>query len=113
MKIYEVIMEGKQQFLYEIKPTRIGMLSEGSTEVEEEIVSQHFYYLSSLKDEGVVLLAGRTLNTDESSFGIVIFQAGSNEEALEIMNNDPAVKKNVMKAILYPFRIALVGNILD
>jgi uncharacterized protein YciI len=104
-------MSEVNQYLYKIKPTRPEMLSRGSTPQEDEIVSQHFNYLSTLAEKGVVLLAGRTQNTDESSFGIVIFQAESIESAQDIVHNDPAIKNGVMKAQLYPFRTALVGII--
>jgi len=41
----------------------------------------------------VVILAGRKQNTDNGSFGIVLFNAETVEEAREIMLNDPAVKE--------------------
>ena len=50
------------------------MLTQGPTLEEERIVSAHFTYLKDLAEQGIVLLAGRTLNTDESSFGIVIME---------------------------------------
>jgi len=58
------------------------------------------------------LLAGRTLNTGVSSFGIVILAAGSELEARRVMLGDPAVAQRVMRAELYPFRIALLGTLL-
>jgi uncharacterized protein YciI len=70
----------------------------------------HFRYLKDLTDRDVVILAGRTLNTDVSSFGIVILKAGSEEEARERMNDDPAVKQGVMRAELYPYRVALMAD---
>ena len=84
------------------------MLSQGSTAEEETILAQHFAYLKDLTEKGVLILAGRTLNTDESSFGIVIFTAASEEAARQIMENDPAVKKGVMRARLFPYRVALI-----
>lgn len=57
----------------------------------------------------MVLLAGRTQNTDYSSFGIVIFNAETIEGAREIMLNDPAVKNNVFRAELFPYKMALFG----
>ena len=95
-------------YLYKIQPTRLGMLSEGPTPDEAAIVSQHFDYLSGLVDQAVVVLAGRTLTTDECSFGIVIFRAESDEDARSVVQNDPAVKAGVMRAELYPYRIALM-----
>ena len=95
------------EYLYTIRPTRIGMLSEGPTSEEAVIVSLHFDYLSRLVDQAVVVLAGRTLTTDERSFGIIIFRAESDVEARSVVENDPAVKAGVMRAELYPYRIAL------
>lgn len=94
------------QYLYKIQPTRIEMLKEATPE-EDEIVSAHFQYLKNLNEQGVVLLAGRTLNTDETTFGIIIFEAEDDAAAQELMNNDPAVKNNIFRAELYPYRIAL------
>jgi uncharacterized protein YciI len=95
------------EFLYKIQPVRLGMLTEGPTAEEQRIVSEHFEYLKGLTGAGVVLLAWRTLNTDSTSFGIVIFTAASEDEARRIMNDDPAVRQGVMKADLFPYRIAL------
>ena len=62
-------------FLYKIRPSRPEMLSTGSTTEEDRIIDLHFAYLQGLTEAGVVFMAGRTLNTDPSSFGIVIFSA--------------------------------------
>lgn len=99
-----------KQFLYKIQTVRPKMLTEGLTEKEQELISEHFSYLKDLTEKGVVILAGRTLNNDKSSFGIVIFQAETEVLARKIMNNDPAVKSRVMKAELYPYSIALLSE---
>ncbi len=96
------------EYLYKIQPTRIGMLSEGPTPEEAATISQHFDYLRALVDQAVVVLAGRTLTTDEHSFGIVVFRAESDDDARRIVKDDPAVKAGVMRAELYPYRIALM-----
>ena len=96
-----------QQYLYRIQPTRVEMLSQGPSVEEEARVTEHFEYLQRLLAEGVLILAGRTLNTDPSAFGIVIFTAASEAEARAIVDNDPAVKSGVMRAELYPYRVAL------
>lgn len=101
------------QYLYRIQPTRVDMLSSGPTPEEQAIVGQHFAYLQRLMAEGVVILAGRTLNTDETSFGIAIFNAESDEAAQQLVENDPAVQQGVMQAMLFPYRVALIaeGNV--
>ncbi len=98
------------QYLYRIQPIRDGMLSRGATEEEKRVVSEHFSYLQALQQKGVLILAGRTQNTDNSSHGIVIFTADSEEKAREIMLADPAVKKKVFRAELFPYRIALLSE---
>jgi uncharacterized protein len=95
------------QFLYRIKPARLAMLTEGPTDREASIVGQHFQYLQSLVAEGVVLMAGRTLNVDAQTFGIVVFVAASEAAAGELVQNDPAVKHGIMSAELFPYRVAL------
>lgn len=99
---------GKKQFLYYLKPARLGMVTEGSTPEEAEVVSRHFEYLKDLTEKGVMILMGRTQNNDESTFGIAIFEAKDESDALRIMENDPAVAGGVMKATLYPYKIALM-----
>ncbi|MFX1559928.1 MAG: YciI family protein [Promethearchaeota archaeon] len=70
----------------------------------EEIVSEHFKYLQSLLKEGILTMAGRF---SEVLIGLSMIEAESREAALEIMRNDPAVKKGIFHAELYPWRIAL------
>jgi uncharacterized protein YciI len=94
------------QFLYRLRPTRLGMVTEGPTEDERAVLAAHGAYLAGLAEKGVVRLAGRTQTDDESTFGVVVFEARDDTEALRIMNGDPAVNGGVMRAELYPFRIA-------
>ena len=84
------------------------MLTEGSTETESRTVNEHFSYLKDLMEKGVVILAGRTLNTEYSGFGIVLFNAESMESARRIMLDDPAVKNHVFRGEVYPYSISLL-----
>ncbi len=97
-------------YLYKIQPIRPDMLAMGATPGEDAIIGEHFSYLSDLTTKGIVLLAGRTLNSDPSSFGIVILKAASENTARAVMLADPAVIKGVMRAELFPFRIALCSD---
>ncbi len=94
------------QFIYRIQPTRPAILTEGPTPEEEAIITEHFEYLKRLTEADVALAVGRTMTTDANTFGIVIFLTASEAEARSVMENDAAVKKGVMKAELFPFRIA-------
>jgi len=99
------------QYIYTLKPVRPNMLSEGLTEAEDAVIGTHFAYLSDLTAKGVVKLAGRTLTTGENSFGVMIFEAEDETAARSIMENDPAVKENVLRGELFPFSIALFGSL--
>ena len=68
----------------------------------------HFNVLEKLHKDGKLILAGRTLNMDEKTFGIVILEVESEQEAQTIMKNDPAVSEGIMTAELFPYRVALI-----
>ena len=98
----------KPQFIYVLKPTRLEMLTDGSTPEERDTVSRHFEYFKDLTEKGVMILMGRTQNNDESTFGIAVFEVEDESAARQIMENDPAVLGGVMTATLYPYKIALM-----
>ena len=98
----------QKEFLYRIQPVRPGMLVSGLTERESAVIDAHFQYLKSLTDQGVVILAARTLNTDETCFGIVILRASTEAAARQIMEADPAVREGVMRSALFPCNVALI-----
>jgi uncharacterized protein YciI len=70
----------------------------------------HRAYLERLAAAGVVLLFGRTQTTDTATLGIVIFRAGSSDEAQQVMDDDPAVRARVMRGEVFPFRVVGVGS---
>jgi len=98
------------QYLYRIQATRLGMVTGGPTDEEALVLSEHVNYLKALLSQGVVLVFGRTQNNDSSTFGIVIFRAESDDMARSIMNNDPAVKKDLMRAELFPCKVYGLNN---
>ena len=99
-------MSAVSEYIYIVRPTRSDMLKTGLTPEEEQVISEHSDYLNKFADQGVMNLYGRTQAADEEAFGLVIFRAESEESAREIMENDPAVKKGVKRANLYPYRVA-------
>jgi uncharacterized protein YciI len=98
------------EWLYRIQPTRAEMLSAGPTADEARLVGEHFAYLQRLVADGTVVLAGRTLNDDATAFGIVIYRAADEAAARAVMDGDPAVRAGVMRAELFPYRIALMAG---
>ena len=61
------------------------------------------------KEEGIVVLAGRTQveMNDPNLMGLVVFYAKDDKEALQFMMDDPAVKNNIMRVKVLPYGIAI------
>jgi len=99
------------QWLYRIVPARPEMVADATPD-EQRIVGEHFAYLVALRDRGVLVIAGRTQET-EGTFGITIFEADDEPAAREVMNSDPAVAAGVFVASLHPYRIAVARDGLE
>lgn len=77
------------------------------TSEEEACVNKHFLRLKNDFNRGIVLHAGRTQETKENGFGIVIFKSVDLAHAIEYMKEDPAVQKGLMIAECQPYRVAI------
>ena len=69
---------------------------------------QHFAYLEKLKEQGILILAGKTKGMDEKTFGIVVLEAENEMEARKRMEEDPGVYTGIMCAELFPYHVALM-----
>lgn len=98
------------EFIYTLRARRPGLVIDGPSPEESPVIERHVRYLSELASDGTVILAGRTQNRDESSFGIVIVRAESRKRAERVMSRDPAVEAGLMEAELYPFRVAVAAK---
>lgn len=76
---------------------------------DEEIIHRHFDNLVSLKEKNILLLAGKTAGNDKDTIGLVIFKAPSYEDALNIMNSDPAIKEGIMTGFLQEYNAAVLN----
>jgi len=94
----------KMQFVYVLIPHKNDFVNT-MTEEESAIMHEHFYYLKDLLEKNILILAGPVTTGD---FGLAVIETNSEEEARTIMENDPAVKKNVMSVKLYPYRVSLL-----
>ena len=92
------------QFIYFIRPHKENF-AENMTEEEGNIMGVHFEYLKDLLDKGKLILAGPETT---GKFGIAVIEAESEDEASNIMMNDPAVKSGIVSPELYPYRISLI-----
>lgn len=78
---------------------------ETMTEEEAEIMSKHFVYLREKLREGKLIVAGPATTGE---FGLSVVETETEEEAIEIMNNDPAVLSGIMTPTIYPYRVSLL-----
>lgn len=96
--------EKNTEFIYVLNLAEERLHSpDGWTDKDNEIVGIHFKYITELYEKGIVKYVGRTVD-ERSSFGLVVFDADSEEAARVIMDNDPALVNGVMTATLYPFK---------
>jgi uncharacterized protein len=77
------------------------------TKEDHAMAQRHFERLKAAAEHGPVILAGRTEEPAEKTFGIVIFEAPDAASARAFMENDPAVKGGLMTAELHPYMIAV------
>jgi uncharacterized protein YciI len=96
-----------QQFLYVLRLTP-RLHDDGAwTDADKAAVSRHFAQLQEATASGRVILAGRTLEPGDRTFGLVIFEARDEADARRFMESDPAVVAGVMTATLHPYAVAL------
>jgi uncharacterized protein YciI len=76
----------------------------------KQLVDKHFKKLQALTQQGVCLLSGHTLVTDESGFGIVIVRAESEAAAQKIVDDDDLVKAGLVSGRVFPFQVVTSGK---
>lgn len=93
-----------RQFLFRMEPVRKDFTLQNMTEAERPIIAEHAAYLTSLVQQGQLILAGQAF--DPSGFwGIVIVSAPDAEAATAILNADPAIKSKLFRGVVVPFRV--------
>src|SRR5437764_5082665 len=88
------------EWAYRVTATRTEMLTTKPTEKEGAALGGHWEYLKGLFRKGSIIFAGRTLNVDDTTFGLVVFHADDEKAARAIMEGDPAVQQGGFKATL-------------
>ena len=70
-------------------------------------LDRHFARFQHAIEPGELILAGRTREPGDKTFGIAIFEANDEAAARKFMESDPAVVAGLMTAELHPFSVAL------
>ena len=75
-----------------------------------QALSGHGAYWNELLKKGKVILTGGMDGEYWDNAAMIIFEAGSEKEAKEIVANDPAVKAYVFQAQVRPFNVLSLTN---
>lgn len=100
-------VQTREQYIYILQVAPQFQDEVSWTDTENAVVARHFERLAQATKAGQVILAGRTNEPLDKTFGIVIFEAESEAVATEFMQSDPAVIAGLMTATLHPYSVAL------
>jgi len=90
-------------FLVIYRPPR-PTFAQDATDSEERVIGEHFVYLKRLLAEGKLLIAGPC---EDASMGIAVYETQDEEEARNILAEDPAVLGRVFTGEIKPYRVSL------
>jgi len=77
------------------------------TKDDKMALDRHYSRFQHSIQTGELILAGRTSEPGDKTFGIAIFEAKDEVAARAFMESDPAVVAGLMTAELRPFTVAL------
>ena len=77
------------------------------TAEDKAAVDRHLANFKEATQSRQLILAGRTREPGDETFGIAIFEAADEAAARKFMEADPAVVAGVMTAELHPFAVVL------
>jgi len=96
-----------KQFIYVLKLVPRLYADSAWTKEDQAVLGRHFVRFQEAAKSGRLILAGRTSEPGDKTFGIAIFEASDEDAARKFMEEDPAVAGGLMTAELHPFAVAL------
>jgi uncharacterized protein YciI len=96
-----------KQFIYVLRLVPRLQVDSAWTKEDNAVLERHFVRFQEAAKSGQLILAGRTSEPGDKTFGIAIFEASDEDAARKFMQEDPAVVGGLMTAELHPFAIAL------
>jgi uncharacterized protein YciI len=97
-----------KQFIYVLRLVPRLHSDSAWTKEDEMVLDRHLARFKHAIETGELILAGRTLEPGDKTFGIAVFEAPDEEAARKFMESDPAVVAGLMTAELHPFAVALL-----
>ncbi len=99
--------EKPKQFIYVLHLVPRLYADASWTDEDRKVLQRHFVRFQDAIKTGNLILAGRTSESGDKTFGIAIFEAKDEAAARKFMEEDPAVAVGLMTAELHPFTVAL------
>src|SRR5438046_6843590 len=99
--------EKPKQFIYVLHLVARLYADASWTDEDKKVLQRHFVRFQEAIQAGKLILAGRTSESGDKTFGIAIFEAQDEAAARKFMEEDPAVAGGLMTAELHPFAVAL------
>jgi uncharacterized protein YciI len=96
-----------KQFIYVLRLVPRLHADANWSKEDEAVISRHLDNFKEAIKRGQLILAGRTLEPGDKTFGVAIFEAKDEAAARTFMESDPAVAAGLMTAELHPFAVAL------
>jgi uncharacterized protein YciI len=96
-----------KQFIYVLRLVPRLHSDAAWTKEDKMALDRHFRRFKFAAEKGELILAGRTREPGDKTFGIAIFEAADEAAARSFMESDPAVVAGLMTAELHPFAVAL------
>jgi uncharacterized protein YciI len=99
-----------KQFIYVLRLVPRLYDDKNWTKEDNAVLERHFARLQEATKSGQLILAGRTKESGDKTFGVAIFKAPDEAAARAFMQADPTVSAGLMTAELHPFAVALEHN---
>jgi uncharacterized protein YciI len=96
-----------KQFIYVLKLVPRLYADSAWTKEGNAVLERHFARFQDATKSRRLILAGRTSEPGDKTFGIAIFEAPDEDAARKFMQEDPSVAGGLMTAQLHPFAVAL------
>ena len=96
-----------RQFIYVLRLVPRLYSDSNWTKENKAVLERHFIRFQEAIKSGQLILAGRTKEPGDKTFGIAIFEAADEAAARTFMENDPCVAGGLMTSQLHPFAVAL------
>jgi uncharacterized protein len=97
---------GKRTFIYVLRLVPRLYDSKNWTKEDNGVLDRHLARFQEAAKSGQLILAGRTKEPGDKTFGIAVFKASDEAAAREFMKADPTVSAGLMTAELHPFAVA-------